>query len=78
MKTIFDFNPSKEEIDRIAFPIVTEEDYLKEYNGKDDAVNFDLATLFALRNQRLRMFWYVSKISNSAKRMSFLNCISNF
>lgn len=78
MKTIFDFNPTEQELDDIIPSYNSKDDYLKDFSGKNDSINLHLAMLFAKRNNKLRMYWYLSKVSDKQLRFDFLNAIGGF
>ena len=71
MKTIYDFNPTKEEWEQLGY--MPRERY--ERIVSDDSRYLDLAHLFHIRGKRLRMMWYIYKVKDISMRNSFFRTI---
>jgi len=76
MKTIFDFNPTKEELYNItAYP--DKQEYLSCYKDSADDLNRHLALLFWYRNKPIKMRLYARRIKDIDIRNSFWRNISH-
>ena len=71
METIFDFNPTEEELKKIT--LVPKEEYLRVFD--DDSKALDNTWLFYLRGDNQRMHHYFNQIKNVDMRNSFKRTI---
>lgn len=75
METIFDYNPTSEELNRIGYIKITKDMYLERFNT--DTYNIDLAYLMYFRNNRSAMKVYIEKVDDTMRVISFWRTISH-
>ena len=71
METIFNYNPTKKELE--SFLDISQEEYNELLD--EDCKNRDLAALFHMRGQKRKMMKYINKVKDVDMRNSFFRTI---